>query len=65
MQDLFAAGEALDGLRGFGKLLLAIRQSVGNKDTALTDVEMLKAVGIRDAEAVLSGEGPLPPSLPT
>lgn len=64
MYDLFFAAERTsnseqqklqtEGIRAFGKVLLAIRRSLGNRATTLSEVDLLKGIGIKDAEAWLS-----------
>ncbi len=42
--------EKIEALRAFGRVLLELRKSVGNKKTGLTEVQMLQVVGVKDAK---------------
>lgn len=42
-------------MAAFGKLLVEIRKSVGNKWTDLDEVDLLQAIGVTDAEEVIRG----------
>lgn len=52
-----ASSRTVQALSAFGDLLVEIRKSVGNKRTDLNEVDMLQAIGIEDAEQLLTGKG--------
>jgi wyosine [tRNA(Phe)-imidazoG37] synthetase (radical SAM superfamily) len=45
--------ELFTALRAFGRVLIELRKSVGNKDTDPTEIEALQVVGIKDARKLL------------
>ena len=43
--------ETKEGLRRFGRVLLELRRSVGNRRTKLSDTDMLRTIGVKHVEA--------------
>ena len=45
--------ETKEGLRRFGRVLLELRRSVGNRRTKLSDTDMLRTIGVKHVERAL------------
>lgn len=43
----------LEGLRSFGRVLIELRRSVGNTKTKLSEVDVLRVVGVKDIDNYL------------